>query len=439
VEVSVIRRTNSIAIGAAILFLALVPCGLLAAGQAKKQKPYPFQDPSLPIAERVNDLVSRMTLEEKVLQMQHTAPAIPRLGIPSYDWWNEALHGVARSGYATVFPQAIGMAATWDKDLIYREGRVISTEARAKYNQAQREGNHSIYYGLTFWSPNINIFRDPRWGRGQETYGEDPFLTGKLGVQFVEGLQGDNPKYLETVATPKHYAVHSGPEPLRHGFNVNVSPRDLEATYLPAFRDTIVDAHADSTMCAYNAIDGVPACASTMLLQKTLRDDWHFDGYVTSDCGAVEDITTGHHYTPDNEHGSAVAVKAGTDTTCGNEYVALPQAVKAGLIKESEIARIHGAAEKSGRHAAAQLKHQDDCGHRPECGIASGARGQLQRCALAPGLSAGRNAQAIRGQSEGALRAGLALCARDGCSHASNVVSSGGGSRGIRLEGRIFR
>jgi beta-glucosidase len=315
----------------------LMPAPLVAAGPGEKPTAHPYKDPSLPIEKRVDDLVSRMTLQEKVLQMQHTAPAIPRLGIPSYDWWNEALHGVARAGHATVFPQAIGMAATWDTDLVHSEGRVIATEARAKYNQAQREDNHSIYFGLTFWSPNINIFRDPRWGRGQETYGEDPFLTGKLGVAFVKGLQGDDPKYLETVATPKHYAVHSGPEPLRHHFNVNVAPRDLWNTYLPAFRATVVDGHADSIMCVYNAVDGVPGCASKMLLQTILRDDWHFQGYVTSDCGAVGDITTGHHYTPDNEHGSAVAVIAGTDTTCGNEYVALPQAVKSGLIKESEI------------------------------------------------------------------------------------------------------
>ena len=326
-----------------IIFLLLLLPGLHAvfAGPGGKPAvaPYdaPYEDPSLPIAQRVDDLVSRMTLEEKVLQMQHTAPAIPRLGVAAYDWWNEALHGVARSGYATVFPQAIGMAATWDANLVHREGLVISIEARAKYNQALRENNHSIYYGLTFWSPNINIFRDPRWGRGQETYGEDPFLTGELGMAFVKGLQGDNPKYLEVVATPKHFAVHSGPEPARHGFNVNVAPRDLEDTYLPAFRATIVGAHADSVMCAYNAIDGVPACANTELMQKTLRDAWHFQGYVTSDCGAVGDITSGHHYTPDNEHGSAVAVRAGTDTTCGNEYVTLVQAVKDGLIKQSEI------------------------------------------------------------------------------------------------------
>ena len=322
------------------LFTSILAYGLMATAfaQGKAEKPSPaYRDTSLPIEKRVADLVSRMTLEEKVRQMQHTAPAIPRLGVPSYDWWSEALHGVARSGYATVFPQAIGMAATWNHNLIHREGETIATEARAKYNQAQREGNHSIFFGLDFWSPNINIFRDPRWGRGQETYGEDPFLTAKLGVAFVTGLQGDDPKYRKTIATPKHYAVHSGPDPDRHRFNVQVSPHDLEDTYLPAFRATIVEGHADSIMCAYNAIDGVPACANKFLLQDTLRDAWKFNGYVTSDCGAVEDITTGHKFTPDNEHGSALAVQAGTDTTCGNEYVALVKAVQQGLIKESEI------------------------------------------------------------------------------------------------------
>jgi beta-glucosidase len=322
------------------LFAVIVSCSLMPAGlaQTKAEKPLPaYKDPSLPIEKRVEDLVSRMTLEEKVRQMQHTAPAIPRLGVPSYDWWSEALHGVARAGYATVFPQAIGMAATWDHNLIHREAETIATEARAKYNQAQREGNHSIFFGLDFWSPNINIFRDPRWGRGQETYGEDPFLTAKLGVAFVTGLQGDDPTYLKAIATPKHYAVHSGPDPERHRFNVNPSPHDLEDTYLPAFRATIVEGNADSIMCAYNAIDGVPACASKFLLQDTLREAWKFQGYVTSDCGAVEDITSGHKFTPDNEHGSALAVQAGTDTTCGNEYVALVKAVQDGLIKESEI------------------------------------------------------------------------------------------------------
>jgi beta-glucosidase len=278
-----------------------------------------------------------MTLEEKVRQMQHTAPAIPRLGVPSYDWWSEALHGVAFSGYATVFPQAIGMAATWDENLVHREGQTIATEARAKYNQAQREGNHSIFFGLDFWSPNINIFRDPRWGRGQETYGEDPFLTAKLGVAFVTGLQGDDPKYFKAIATPKHYAVHSGPEPERHRFNVVLPPHDLEDTYLPAFRAAVVEGRADSIMCAFNAVYGVPACASKFLLQDTLREAWKFQGYVTSDCGAVEDMTTGHKFTPDNEHGSAAAVQAGTDTTCGDEYVTLVKAVQDGLIKESEI------------------------------------------------------------------------------------------------------
>ena len=321
----------------AILTSLVYGASLIAAGPPAQKAAAPYLDPSLPIPQRVNDLVSRMTLEEKVRQMQHTAPAIPRLHVPSYDWWNEALHGVARSGYATMFPQAIGMAATWDTELIYREGRVISTEARAKYNQAQREGNHSIYFGLTFWSPNINIFRDPRWGRGQETYGEDPFLTSQLGMEFVRGVQGNNPKYLEAVATPKHFAVHSGPEPLRHGFDAKASPYDLEDTYFPAFRATLVDAHADSTMCSYNAINGPPACADTFLLQKTLRDEWGFHGYVTSDCGAVDDIFSGHHYAPDLAHASALAVKAGTDTTCGNEYVTLVKAVKDGLIKESEI------------------------------------------------------------------------------------------------------
>ena len=322
------------------LLACALACGLMATAfaQTKPEDPSPaYKDTSLPIEKRVDDLVSRMTLEEKVRQMQHTAPAIPRLGVPSYDWWSEALHGVARSGYATVFPQAIGMAATWDFNLVHREGETIATEARAKYNQAQREGNHSIFFGLDFWSPNINIFRDPRWGRGQETYGEDPFLTAKLGVAFVTGMQGNDPKYFKVIATPKHYAVHSGPEPMRHGFNVNASPHDLEDTYLPAFRATVVEGHADSVMCAYNAVDGAPACASKFLLQDTLRDAWKFQGYVTSDCGAVGDITTGHKFTPDNEHGSAVAVQAGTDTTCGNEYVALVQAVQDGLIKESEI------------------------------------------------------------------------------------------------------
>ena len=249
--------------------------------------------------------------------------------------------GAARGGAFRVTPRYSRRPSAWPQPGISTwstgEGETIATEARAKYNQAQREGNHSIYFGLDFWSPNINIFRDPRWGRGQETYGEDPFLTAKLGVAFVTGLQGDDPKYFKVIATPKHYAVHSGPEPLRHGFNVNASPHDLEDTYLPAFRATVVEGHADSVMCAYNAVYGAPACANKFLLQETLRDAWKFQGYVTSDCGAVGDITEGHKFTPDDEHGAALAVLAGTDTTCGDEYVALVQAVQDGLIKESEI------------------------------------------------------------------------------------------------------
>jgi len=307
---------------------------------APAQTPAAWQNPGLPTDQRVADLVSQMTLEEKVSQMQNNAPAIPRLGIPAYDWWNEALHGVARSGYATVFPQAIGMAATWDTDLIHREAEVISTEARAKYGDAIAHDNHGIYYGLDFWSPNINIFRDPRWGRGQETYGEDPYLTGRLGVAFVESMQGDNPKYYKVIATPKHFAVHSGPESTRHTANVDVSAYDLWDTYLPAFRATITEAHAYSIMCAYNSIDGQPACANTMLLKDILRGDWKFTGYVTSDCGAIADISGGHKFAPDQTAASVLAVKAGTDTTCGlghPEYPTLVQAVKDDKITEAEI------------------------------------------------------------------------------------------------------
>jgi beta-glucosidase len=304
---------------------------------ALAQTNLPYQNTALPIEQRVADLVSHMTLEEKVSQMQNTAPAIPRLNIPAYDWWSEALHGVARSGYATVFPQAIGMAASWDIDLIHHEADIISTEARAKFGDAIAHGNRTIYYGLDFWSPNINIFRDPRWGRGQETYGEDPYLTSRLGVAFVESMQGDDPRYFKAIATPKHYAVHSGPESERHKFNVDVAPYDLEDTYLPAFRATITEGHAYSIMCAYNAIDGTPACANTMLLQEHLRDAWKFPGYVTSDCGAVADISEGHKYEPDLQAASVAAVKAGTDTTCGTEYPTLIQAVKDHKIAEDDI------------------------------------------------------------------------------------------------------
>ena len=297
-----------------------------------------YTDSSLPVDQRVNDLVARMTLDEKISQMQYVAPAIPRLNIPAYNWWNEALHGVARAGHATVFPQAVGLAATWDTDLMHRLADVISTEARAKYNDAVQHENRGQYFGLTFWSPNINIFRDPRWGRGQETYGEDPFLTARMGVAFVEGMQGDDARYLKTVSTPKHYAVHSGPEVLRHRFDVAVSPHDFADTYTPAFRAAFVEAHADSVMCAYNSVRGAPACTSP-LLYDTLRNDWKFGGYAVSDCGAISDIYDGHGYVVLPEQAVALAVKAGTDLTCGNEYRALAGAVRDRLISIDDINR----------------------------------------------------------------------------------------------------
>ena len=296
---------------------------------------------ALPLEQRVEDLIGRMTLEEKVSQMRDHAAAIPRLGVPKYDWWNEGLHGVAFAGYATNFPQVIRMAATWDTALVHTMGETVSTEARAKYNEAMRNNDREMFFGLTFWAPNINIFRDPRWGRGQETYGEDPFLTGRMGVAFVTGMQGNDPKYFRVVSTPKHYAVHSGPEPLRHGFNVDASPHDLEDTYLPAFRAAVTEAHAQSVMCAYNAIDGAPACANTMLLRDHLRNAWKFDGYVVSDCAAIADVNTGHHYAPDMAHAAAAALKAGTDIECGfgpgQAYLALVDAVHQKLVTEAEI------------------------------------------------------------------------------------------------------
>jgi beta-glucosidase len=321
----------------ATLFLCAVLFSSKGLSAQKPLGPEPYLDPALPFTQRVEDLVQRMTLDEKVSQMQNAAPAIPRLHIAEYDWWNEGLHGVARSGYATVFPQAIGLAATWDVDLMQRVADTISTEARAKYNEALRTHNHSIYYGLTFWSPNINIDRDPRWGRGQETYGEDPFLTGQIGAAFVRGLQGSDPNTFKVIATAKHFAVHSGPESERHSFDAVISAHDLEDTYLPAFRKLVVDAHVDSVMCAYNSIDGAPACANTMLLQQKLKQDWHFNGYIVSDCAAITDVAVGHKFAPDMPHAAAQSVLAGTDLSCGKEYAALTIAVKQGLIKESAI------------------------------------------------------------------------------------------------------
>jgi beta-glucosidase len=255
--------------------------------ESRRPRRLPYWDPTLSVEERVSDLVSRMTLEEKIHQMRYDAPAIERLGIPEYNWWNECLHGVARAGLATVFPQAIGLAATWDRDLMFRLATAISDEARAKHHEFVRRGKRLIYQGLTFWSPNVNIFRDPRWGRGQETYGEDPYLTGEMAVRFIKGLQGDDPRYLKTVATSKHYAVHSGPEPDRHVFDARVSDRDLLETYLPHFRKTIVEADVQSVMCAYNRFRGDPCCGSGFLLTDVLRRKWGFRGYVVSDCWAT--------------------------------------------------------------------------------------------------------------------------------------------------------
>jgi beta-glucosidase len=295
--------------------------------------------PATPEA-RAAALVARMTREEKVSQLVDAAPAIPRLGIPAYEWWNEGLHGIARNGHATVFPQAIGLAATWNADLMHQIGTAISTEARAKFNLAGGPGaDHRRYEGLTIWSPNVNIFRDPRWGRGMETYGEDPTLTARLGVAFVRGLQGEDPTHPRAIATPKHFAVHSGPEPGRHGFSVAVSPHDLEATYLPAFRATVVEGRAGSVMCAYNALHGIPACAADWLLDGKLRRDWGFDGFVVSDCGAISDITGYHFFRPDDAASSAVALRAGTDLSCGSAYRKLDQALARGDVDQSLVDR----------------------------------------------------------------------------------------------------
>lgn len=296
-----------------------------------------YKDPSLPIETRVADLISRMTLEEKVSQMVNSAPAIPRLDIPEYNWWNECLHGVARAGIATVFPQAIGMSATWNTQLVYRVATAISDEARAKHHEFVRQGDRGIYKGLTFWSPNINIFRDPRWGRGHETYGEDPYLTGEIGVSFANGLQGNDPKYLKVVATPKHYAVHSGPENERHHFNAVVSKKDLYETYLPAFKKCVQEGKAVSIMGAYNRTNGEPCCASKTLLKEILRDEWGFDGYVVSDCDAISDIHANHKVTNSPQESSALSVKNGCDLNCGSTYLSLVTAVREGLISEEEI------------------------------------------------------------------------------------------------------
>jgi beta-glucosidase len=328
--------------GAAVILVGIVGTTLSCAGSgvglpAPASTLLPYQNPDLPLDTRVEDLIGRMTLEEKVSQTLYEAPAIDRLGIPAYNWWNEALHGVARAGRATVFPQAVGLAATWDTDLMFRVARAISDEARAKYHESLRKGRHGIYEGLTFWSPNINIFRDPRWGRGMETYGEDPHLTGRLAVSFIQGMQGDDPTYLKTVATPKHYAVHSGPEPDRHTFDAVVDEENLWDTYLPGFRAAIVEGGAESIMCAYNRFRGDPACASHPLLEDILRGEWDFQGYVVSDCWAIMDIYNTHRVVDTPAQAAAASLAAGTDLNCGVTFRRLTQAVQEGLVGEEVL------------------------------------------------------------------------------------------------------
>jgi beta-glucosidase len=278
----------------------------------------PWFNPALPVNQRASALIAQMTVEEKASQLVNQARAIPRLGVPAYNWWNEALHGVARNGYATVFPEPVGLAATFDTPLVYEMATAVSTEARVKYNMALHGGGVGIYQGLTFWSPNINIFRDPRWGRGQETYGEDPFLTGQFAIAFITGMQGDDPAHPRVVATAKHFAVHSGPEATRHAVDVPASKHDMEDTYLPAFRNAMVDARADSLMCAYNRINGQPACASDFLLNDTLRGAWGFKGYVVSDCDAILDIQRGHKFTDTVAQAAAVSLAHGVDNDCAD-------------------------------------------------------------------------------------------------------------------------
>jgi beta-glucosidase len=328
------------------LFFILILLVLTIPSVAQTNDKALYLDPSQPIDARVDDLIHRMTLEQKASQLVNQARAIPDLQVPAYDWWSEALHGVANAGTATVFPEPIGLAATFDDSLIHEMAVVIGTEARAKHNQAVRAGRRDIMEGLDFWSPNINIFRDPRWGRGQETYGEDPFLTGRMGVAFVKGLQGDDPKYFRVISTPKHYAVHSGPEPSRHSIDVKVSKHDMEDTYLPAFRAAVTEGKAESVMCAYNRVNGEPACANTFLLKDTLRGPWKFNGYVVSDCDAVVDIFQGHHYTKSQAEAAAISNKSGMDNECADfftvakddhDYKPFVDAVKQGLLSEADI------------------------------------------------------------------------------------------------------
>ena len=335
-----------------LVALTLLTGGLLSAQQSSPQaqapsdvSKLPYMDPSLPIDQRVDYLLGHMTPEEKVTQLVNQSRAVPRLGIPAYDWWSESLHGVLLNG-TTEYPEPIGLAATFDTKTIHQMAIAIGVEGRIKHAQAVRAGHSNIFEGLDFWAPNINIFRDPRWGRGQETYGEDPFLTARMGVAFVTGMQGDDPKYYRVIATPKHYAVHSGPEPTRHTADVSVSKHDELDTYLPAFRATVTEGKAGSVMCAYNAINGEPACVNQFLLEDQLRGKWNFQGYVVSDCGAVVNIFQDHHFTKTQAESSALAVQRGMDNECidflaqvtdDHDYKPYLDAFKQGILKESEI------------------------------------------------------------------------------------------------------
>lgn len=318
--------------------LLLIFCSVFLLSYAQDYK-LPYYNTELPIEDRVQDLISRLTLHEKVQLMKNNSPAIPRLGIPAYNWWNEALHGIARTKKkVTVFPQAIGMAATFNTESIYKMGEITSTEGRALFNEALKSGNGICqYYGLTYWTPNINIFRDPRWGRGQETYGEDPYLTAKMGAAIVKGLEGNDPNYLKSVACAKHYAVHSGPEHNRHSFDARPSLFDLWDTYLPAFRELVTKAKVHGVMCAYNRLNGQPCCGNNQLLVNILRNQWKFDGYVTSDCSALRDFVRNHKTHFDDMVAVSDALLAGTDLECGNLYTLLEQGVNKGLHSEKDI------------------------------------------------------------------------------------------------------
>lgn len=313
------------------LVILIVSLGLHAYAQGTR---YAFQDTAIAPDQRIDDLLGRLSADEKISQLLYNSPAIERLGIPEYNWWNECLHGVGRAGKATVFPQAIGLAATFDDDLIQRIADAISTEARAKYNVAVSKNNRGQYMGLTFWTPNINIFRDPRWGRGQETYGEDPYLTGRMGSAFVRGLQGNDPKYLKAAACAKHFAVHSGPEKTRHHFNALPSEKDLRETYLPAFK-TLVDGGVEAVMCAYNRLYDEPCCGSGYLLNDILRKEWGFRGHVVTDCWALDDIWLRHKVVDTREEAAAMAAKAGANVNCGYIYKHLGDAITKGMVRES--------------------------------------------------------------------------------------------------------